>query len=415
MFGRRKRQEEEQLVPHGLIWQATETRATPQEPGQSSPPAFDKKPVRMPARESAPTQMKSESPPGLRQLGAISPPLPWPPPKVEEIPEQPHSTPDTVAAIIEQKAPPPRIEQLITFPGPATLPERKREPMAVRFRVRALAEASSGKQALLGALARLRKGGRSSLENAGRSLGELKARVAGSYRVPVSAMGRISRALPIKQLQALPRRSAQYLDQIISRSYLAWKSRRTAWEPIVVERTRSWSRGFLQSISKAGRHRIQVRIRLVHPWSRLLRGASLRMESWGGKLRPSGAASRLWMSMTMGAASALLTLGLISVVRPYAPSSGGASASAHSASDPKTVNSPSGLLPEQKPVGRAPGSPASGKGKQQSRAVRAAERTPRPVPGNIEHSKPRARRSEDDDYVATDTYTYYGPSGKRTH
>ena len=420
MFARRKRRnrdEEEPLVPHGLVWQATERLSAPQEPGQPPLPAADPKPVTIPEQESVPAETNSESQSGARKLGAISPPLAWPPAEIEQNTEQPDSPPDTgsVAAIIEEKAPPSPLEQKQTFAEATASRNEKREPAMSRFRVRTLAEASLVKDRFWSTSARLRGHSRSSVGKAARSMGEFEKKLAANCRVLVFAAGtklhRLIQSLPMKQLQALPRHAAQALAERISRSRLAWKSQRTAGQSAITERSRQWSQGLVTSMSRVGRRRVHVRIRPLPLWARFVRGARSMSESWQQKPR-AAADSRLWMSMTMAVASALLALGLISVIRPYAPASAREPAAAPPASEPEKLNSPNRPLSTPKPLSRPSDPPPA---RKRTQPVPAAQTISTPGAAKMTHSKPKVRHSADDDYVATDTYTYYGPSGKRSH
>ena len=115
--------------------------------------------------------------------------------------------------------------------------------------------------------------------------------------------------------------------------------------------------------------------------------------------------SRLWTSMAMAALSALLALGLISTVRHYATD---ALPSHLSHAD----SSPASNLPTAAEV--APLKPTADR-------VHPVQRVS--PPRLIQHQridrapviKPKPHRSEDDDYVARDTYVYYGnkPNGSR--
>ncbi|MBV9343032.1 MAG: hypothetical protein JO159_19370, partial [Acidobacteria bacterium] len=445
MFARRKRRardEEEPLVPHGLIWQATERLPAAQEAPQvpppatekepvtmpeherdlaesrpesqlsarnlapiSPPPATEKEPVRIPEQESGLAATKPESQAGARKLGVISPPLPWPPVEVEQRPEQPGSVADAGSApevTEEEKAPSP-FEQPQTLPDSPAAPEEKREPAMSRLRIRALAETSRAKEKFLSTSARFGDHGRSFLGKTNSSVVQFQAKLVGNCRVFVRVAGtnlhRLVRSLPMKEMQALPRHCVQIVAQGISRARLALKNGRVAGESVTVERGRQWSQGLLGSMSRVGRRRIHVRIQVVSPWSRFVGGAKSATEGWQGKPR-AAADSRLWMSITMAGASALLTLGLIALIRPYAPASAKEPAPARPASQPEKVNSPN--RPVSKPEPRIAPSTVPGP-RQRTQKVPAAQTIPDRVAPKIAHSKPRVRRSEDDDYVAADT------------
>jgi len=108
--------------------------------------------------------------------------------------------------------------------------------------------------------------------------------------------------------------------------------------------------------------------------------------------------SRLWTSMAMAALSALLALGLISTVRHYATD---ALPSHLSHAD----SSPASNLPPAAKVAPV---------KTTANRAHPIQRVSQPrltQPKRIDRApviKPTPRRSEDDDYVARDTYVYYG-------
>src|SRR5262245_29858614 len=91
MFLRRKPKakpdREEPLVPHGLIWQATARK----EPQPAPPPPGSPTPNQPKPR----TDTRFDRPPSARKLGAISPPMAWPSPRIQEIPRRPHSRAET--------------------------------------------------------------------------------------------------------------------------------------------------------------------------------------------------------------------------------------------------------------------------------------------------------------------------------
>ena len=102
MFGRlkRKRDDEDEapLVPHGFLWQATDECESPDEERVAKPATFEdnqstSEEVAMPANV---TPQPENAPP--RKLGAISPPLQWPSPNIQEIARHPETRPVTHAA-----------------------------------------------------------------------------------------------------------------------------------------------------------------------------------------------------------------------------------------------------------------------------------------------------------------------------
>jgi len=131
--------------------------------------------------------------------------------------------------------------------------------------------------------------------------------------------------------------------------------------------------------------------------------------------------SRLWASMGMAALSALLALGFISAVRHYGPdrveaqptsrpaiSSAASSRALQSNSmvSPKPSAAAESVKPKPSPIARTQASKQVAVASPQS-VLPKKESTP---PGPQKH---RVRRNtEEDDYVAKDTYVFYGNSSK---
>jgi hypothetical protein len=115
--------------------------------------------------------------------------------------------------------------------------------------------------------------------------------------------------------------------------------------------------------------------------------------------------SRLWTSIAMAALSALLVLGLISTVRHYATDDLPSHLS-HADSSPVSNLPPAAKIAPLKPTAN------------RVHPVQKVSRARLTQPKRIDRApviKPKPRHNEDDDYVARDTYVYYGnkPSGSR--
>jgi hypothetical protein len=112
----------------------------------------------------------------------------------------------------------------------------------------------------------------------------------------------------------------------------------------------------------------------------------------------------------MAALSALLGLAFISVVRHYATES---LPSRHMSRD---------MSREIVPVTSSAVKTLSAEPPKQTAARAVQELKPKSVPPKRPHaapvrpkSPPKTRRTEDDDYVARDTYVYYGNQQNRSH
>jgi hypothetical protein len=118
-----------------------------------------------------------------------------------------------------------------------------------------------------------------------------------------------------------------------------------------------------------------------------------------------GTASRLWTSMGVAALSAVLVVGVISAVRHYY-------AYPPDTAQPRGRNT-SGVTPAMQDISQPPSSIVATHG---AAAVQHRARSSAAKHVAAEHAptKPGIRkiRRKDDDYVAKDTYVYYGKNGK---
>src|SRR5215467_14977340 len=144
MFGRRKRkspkEEEDLLVPHGLIWQATDE---PRQTAESGPTLLNSAAavVRTPSPHEKPpalsvvppSRVSTPEPPPLAptddprpaRLGAISPPILWPSPKTASmirrnpLPTAPPVLPDEkIASLTKPQKQPPLPDHALTAAEP---------------------------------------------------------------------------------------------------------------------------------------------------------------------------------------------------------------------------------------------------------------------------------------------------------
>ena len=145
MFARRKRKdpEDEPLVPHGLIWQATDDPESVDD-ATSANSHVSSEVIEMPLRNDIRSQGdaagpgsvvgntssgSSQSNPAPGKLGAISPPIPWPSPRTASVirrvppptePALPTSPANqTASAERELEAPPKRPPQPVPDRPPA--------------------------------------------------------------------------------------------------------------------------------------------------------------------------------------------------------------------------------------------------------------------------------------------------------
>jgi len=129
--------------------------------------------------------------------------------------------------------------------------------------------------------------------------------------------------------------------------------------------------------------------------------------------------SRLATSMTMAALSAVLALGLVLLVSRYQPS---ASAGTHAVTSSQPQQSSAAQWASTAPTESRSSKPLEPTpvpaGKVSSAKPSAVISTALNTPVKVPRSKPVATRrphhNEDEDYVARDTYVYYGANGKQS-
>lgn len=151
----------------------------------------------------------------------------------------------------------------------------------------------------------------------------------------------------------------------------------------------------------AGAYKVRVRMAQAPRLQSLIRRGKKAMAGW----RPhTPEDARLWTSIGMAAISALLTIALISAVTHYAP---GADASAKTGPQVQKTSSAPAPATESEAADEAAVSPVAGPARTAHRraAVTLAKQKPRPALRRVRHV-------DGEDYVAPDTYHYYGTSGK---
>lgn len=458
MFAWRKRRQEEEdqpLVPHGLIWQATdeaddpargqaaqgqpaqdqkikadaEASVTPTIPAQPILPILETKTddrlsdVRLsdvrpsddrlsadPPPISNPTPAR-ENQPALdhRKLGAISPPIPWPSPQTSTVIKR---TPAEHAPTVrEAPAVPPTQNQA----KPADVARPSREAFAPK---KTSAAAPTQKFEIIefeseDETSRYQK----SRHELTRVFGIFSAQADTLYRRTTNLLADTrGRAISLWQSPVLKEnrgriqsglraQSGRALD--VSRSAMAHC--RSIWEKSgpKIARVRSLVGSGAAQVFQVSRDRSaglferarqrQVRIHVVlSPWTRsLVERARL---GWMAAQKSRHRDSRLWTSLAMGALSASLAIGMISLVSRYSPST-------RAAGQELTVSPSSIATVSSNSTSDSVAQPAA------AGLRRTSARREKPSPSR---SKSMHRvRSGDDEYVAPNTYTYYGNSRTR--
>ena len=413
---RRKLPEDEPLVPHGLISQAMEEEGSPELPPDmlDSPKdveQFPAEPVEMRLRVSAPVQSSQAEP--LPEQGKISPPLKWSRVDEAEIARRaqgidtavsfPYRTPIMGAAVPDtdefepepETAEPTRLELVesprATEPIPAvstgkfsTLISRVRdlrvptfEPLRQRIHSAFSQARTSASAGFLAATNRMQE----VRSKSGVALDAAKIRLVDRSNAAI----------------AQSRSGLQHVRDNIRATDLSGASR--AWN-----RVRSW----------------QVKVRIPASNRRFISFTVENVKSSGLLVqRMIQRDSRLWASMGMAALSALLALGFISAVRHYGPDRVEAQPTSTAAAPTKAVQSNSVVLSKPSTATKAGDSKPSPIAKTQA-TKQATMISPAAVGPQkkevaaVSTPKRRVRHiSEEDDYIAKDTYVFYGSSGKR--
>jgi len=448
MFGRLKRRREEEeapLVPHGFLWQATDEPGNPDEEQVelAKPATFEdnqstSEEVAMPANV---TPQPESSP--HRKLGAISPPLQWPSPNIQEIARHPETRPVPPAAqiaseqekqksaIAQTPAANAIVEDVSPAPaGPNVAAVAREQTVSVpREQTRAWSHAVSANlhsaRSYCGSLAKTVSSEMSraiasfrielhdlakhvnikdrivNARNAtGRKLCDLQQRSSGVGAKAASMLSTLEQAAMVRSRSGL-HKSAERLRSVD----FSWPAR-------TLQRARN----------------LKVTVRIPHRDSTRITAAVSTMRTPWNRVRKSiNHDSRLWTSMAMAGLSALIALAVVSGLSRYEPGGSPGVVAAHSP-DPATevphAYPNSGEVGANKPAAVASIAP---KAQRPSPAVpKQAAAPPQPTkfatlksstPGATKTAaaqKPkRAHLSEDDDYVAKDTYVVYGSNGKR--
>jgi len=414
MFFRRKPKakpdREELLVPHGLIWQATA-----QEEPQSAPPRAAAPTLNQPKPA---TEARFDRSRAARRLGAISPPIAWPSPRIQEIPRRPHSRAETermAAMAMGQVIPLPYAEPAHLSPVVVPKIETSRSEglearQVVTLGPPAAISHTPFRERLQGFGERFQAVQRSwacARQEAGGRVHALIAYLAERFHRTGSVLStQLERAL------MWPRSLKSPIRAILTTS-------ETAKQRLLSRREATWSgveNWFARSAAAmSGVWQGKIRVGLHSAWSMPITPLRASVRGWKSKTVRLRFDSRLWTSMALAAASAGLALGMISLVRHYSPeqapvrtrsfrspgSSGKHAKSTNSISHPNVRTHP---VLEKPSAAHSATRPAG---------IETPAKSPTLAARKAQARKPRPRTSEDADYVARDTYVYYGTSGKK--
>jgi hypothetical protein len=410
MFARQKpRQEDEPLVPHGLVWQATDI-----EPSAQSGP--EQAPVK-----GLDTQSESSSPTGPKLLprtaavipkkpSASSPPPFWHPRKAPEIVK-----PDSAASGSQPGLLPTK---LVTQNATQFAHAEVQAPITQGItKCRSLSHPIS--LAASNALSATQKHFTDLAAGLRRHIGEFGQRISGA-KLRIRPRLRIRGASSISTIRfregldfsserlrgavTRARRFGAYCEALgkacFTKAYAQLRSER--FKPTLerlrpkLMRVNLVPGEFSETHRESGIIRPGLRVRLGGLPLRMRIFFTRTLSEWRLKSETATGDSRLWTSMTMGVCTALLALAIVSSARHY----GNASLPSHVVHSNHPQTSPQTTSPNvvsSRPAGARTG----------SQAKTLEPRFNRPRPAAQTRSKPR--RNEDD-YVARDTYVYYGDS-----
>lgn len=418
---RRKLPEDEPLVPHGLISQAMEEEGSPELPPDmlDSPKdveQFPAEPVEMRLRVSAPVQSSQAEP--LPEQGKISPPLKWSRVDEAEIARRaqgidtavsfPYRTPIMGAAVPDtdefepepETAEPTRLELVEVPPAPDPVPavsipaarSEKFSNLLSRARELRLPTFEPLRQKMRSAFSQARTSASTGFQSATNRFQDVRSKSGVALdAAKIRLVDRSNAAI------AQSRSGLQHVRDNIRATDLSGASR--AWN-----RVRSW----------------QVKVRIPASNRRFISFTVENVKSSGLLVqRMIQRDSRLWASMGMAALSALLALGFISAVRHYGPDRVEAQPTSTAAAPTKAVQSNSVVLSKPSTATKAgdsePSPIAKTKATKHATMISPAAVGPQKKEvAAVSTPKRRVRHiSEEDDYIAKDTYVFYGSSGKR--
>ena len=422
MLARRKRRQEEEeelLVPHGLIWQATENPMPPQpETANPAAPQEAAKATRSPAPPSS-ARSGPENTLTKAKLGAISPPLPWPSPQIQEIARPGHRR---FPAIPPEPESPPSISAPVQNAEPIGVPTERDSLGESVSHPSFLSRLRTQRDALAQAFQLCRQRASEALLSTKAAVGKLEARVENAYQLSklrrqIHDVERIAEerasAAPVEPLPTVETPEAGAAGAFSQFASIRGRAERAiGYTRLNCGRALVTTRDRVKNAAIAARaFRIKIKFRLPNIKFRLPDSAAV--ESWLArgkdvKLRLLRRDSRLWTSMGMAALSALLALLVISGVRGYTPDASPSKVS-------RNVSAPAVRQPAATAATKPSPATTSANSKPEAPVVkRASLSTPARKVASHRVTRKKMHHREDDDYVAKDTYVYYGLNGKTT-
>lgn len=419
--GKRKHPEDEPLVPHGLVWQATDEPDVDE--AASAKPKVSAEPTEMPLRQdhrpesTEPTtkpamhvQERSSAQPDFtpNKLGAISPPIPWPSPKTASVirrtppPVAPANPAPTDASVPAVRKPLPGIPQT------SSVAERERKLEIIELDTTTAQEKSQQREAVTRVLESVRQRTRNIYDSTVRSLKHSRLNVRSAYR-SINFKSQFSAIRQAADLCAHKALSG-------SRSLRAGLQSRWASNAPRIVRAKSAVGRFSSHILRtsvtrtsdlAQRVRTQrVRIRIARSPRAQAFIQRTKLE-WMIRREAMRRDSRLWTSLAMAALSALLTVGVISAARRYEPGAVSSNKARNSQSQQNPITPASLIAPNT-----ALASTTNGARTTHSNTIRQQQSKRSPSAAPEKPAAHQAHHIDDGDYVAPNTYHYYGTKGK---
>jgi hypothetical protein len=165
-------------------------------------------------------------------------------------------------------------------------------------------------------------------------------------------------------------------------------------------------------LRNAGKYEIRIRIHTDAP--QFVSSIRDSISAWAASLRSTlQRAGRLWTSMFVAAFSVLLALAVILAIRHHRPEDAGSMparvSNSRGQSSPSASPLSTNAVSRPAEATKAAGSfPAAGK----PAAIPQDDSLDSKTQESASKQHRRVRHNEDEDYVAKDTYKYYGPAGK---
>ena len=414
MFAKRKpRQDDEPLVPHGLVWQATdapETSETAEIPVTKKTLATES--VSAPPQPTAPFQAAETLP---KKPSVSSPPLFWHSRRQPEIVKDTSTTrSDSEPEILTAPpvaAPAAAVQQSLNSGARVG---HKGPSMAQQFRTKGSEIASASQRTITRFAADFRRYTRDfgrrfrvEMEHIGAGLRTRRASLDLATRFQST---RHSLSSQFWQVAARLRRygaNCKTLGNAYFTKAVAYTKLRS--ERLHVMRSSLLRRESLETPRRDEVLKFRTRVRLAGFPLRIRILFTRAISEWRLKANTVGSDSRLLTSMTMALCTALLALGLVSSARRY----GNASLPSHLVHSSRPQAAAVATSPTVTSTKATSVRTESSTKKQEARTVRPRPMpTARPAPTarSVQAARPRPkpRRSEEDDYVARDTYIYYG-------